>query len=134
VARAASSRDEARAGVFDRDGKRETIQPGTASGSTWHGWALVMRRGTLHLPVDIELQGTDGSSEFAHWDGQGDFTRVPYEGSSELGRVIVDPGAKVTVDQDLSNNALNLGAQRAPWRTIERATYAAQLGLQCLLP
>ena len=134
VANAASMRDEPWAGVFDREGKRETVLPGTPSGSTWQGWALVVRRGTLHFPVDIELWGADGSVQIAHWDGEGDFTRVPYRGSSELRRVIVDPGAKVTVDQDLLNNALGLETKTPPWRTIERATYAAELALECLLP
>jgi hypothetical protein len=93
-----------------------------------------MRNGTLHFPVDIELWGADGSVQLAHWDGQGDFTRVAYRGASELKSVIVDPQAKVFVDQNLANNALRIGSKGNPWRTIERATYAAELGLQGLAP
>jgi hypothetical protein len=134
AASASSARDEPPAGVFDRGGKRETVTSGTATASSWQGWALVMRHGTLRFPVDIELWGADGSVQLARWDGDGDFTRVAYRGASELVRVIVDPGAKVTLDENLFNNAVRLEPKQNPWRIIERTTYAAELGLQCLLP
>jgi hypothetical protein len=129
-----SNPEGAPAGIFDRGGKRETVAAGTSSGSSSQGWALVMRHGTLRFPVDIELWGADGSVQLSHWDGEGDFTRVAYRGSSELRRVIVDPGAKVLLDDDLSNNALLVGPKRNPWRTIERTTYAGMLGLALLSP
>jgi hypothetical protein len=134
VANATSSREEVPAGVFDRDGKRETVPAGTAAGASWQGWALVMRRGTLNFPVDIELWGTDGSVQLARWDGEADFTRVAYRGTSALSRVVVDPGAKVTLDDNLLNNSLRLHGTPNPWRTLERTTYGALLGLQCLMP
>jgi hypothetical protein len=134
VANASSTLDETSAGVFDRDGKRETVPSGTPSGTNWQGWALVMRHGTLHFPVDVELWGTDGSVQIAHWDGEGDYTRVPYRGASRLARVVVDPGAKVMLDDDLLDNAFRLEGSKQPWRTVERTTYGALLGLQCLLP
>jgi hypothetical protein len=134
VANATSSREEVPAGVFDRDGKRETVPAGTAAGASWQGWALVMRRGTLRFPVDVELWGTDGSVQLARWDGEADFTRVVYRGTSALSRVVVDPGAKVTLDDNLLNNALRLHGTPNPWRTLERTTYGALLGLQYLMP
>jgi hypothetical protein len=48
--------------------------------------------------------------------------------------VIVDPGAKVLLDDDLANNAVSLGPKKQPWRTIERTTYGAMLGLHALMP
>jgi hypothetical protein len=134
TANGSSTREEAPAGVFDRAGKRETVTPGTLAGSVWQGWALVMRHGTLRFPVDIELWGADGSVQLARWDGEGDFTRVAYRGASELVRVIVDPSAKVTLDENLLNNGMRLEPNKNPWRIVERTTYAAALGLQCLLP
>jgi hypothetical protein len=134
VANAATTRDAAPAGVFDRDGKREMVPAGEAAGSSWTGWALVMRRGTLHFPVDVELWGADGSVKISSWEGDGDFARIPYRGSSQLSHVVVDPGAKVTLDENLLNNALRLAPSKNPWRAVERATYFAALQLQWLMP
>jgi hypothetical protein len=134
VANAASTPDETPAGVFDRDGRRETVPAGTPAGTSWQGWALVMRHGTLHFPVDLELWGADGSVQLARWDGEGDFTRVAYRGTSQLYRVMVDPGAKVMLDDNLLNNSLRLQGTQNPWRTIERTTYGTLLALQCLMP
>jgi hypothetical protein len=134
VANAASTPDETSAGVFDRDGRRETVPAGTPAGTSWQGWALVMRHGTLRFPVDLELWGADGSVQLARWDGEGDFTRIAYHGASQLSRVTVDPGAKVTLDDNLLNNSLRLQGTKNPWRTIERTTYGALLALQYLMP
>ncbi|HKQ71676.1 MAG TPA: M1 family metallopeptidase, partial [Polyangiaceae bacterium] len=105
VASAASSRDDLPAGVFDRGGARETVTRGTPGAATYKGWALIMRHGTLELPVDIELLGADGTSQRSVWDGAGDWTRISYEGKSELARVVFDPDGKVTLDKNLLNNA-----------------------------
>ncbi|MGH7329578.1 MAG: M1 family metallopeptidase, partial [Polyangiaceae bacterium] len=40
------------AGIFDADGKRETVKG--ASRNEYEGWVLVSRRGPLRLPVDID--------------------------------------------------------------------------------
>jgi hypothetical protein len=134
VANAASRPDETSAGVFDRDGRRETVPAGTPAGTSWQGWALVMRHGTLHFPVDIELWGADGSVQLARWEGDGDFTRITYHGASQLSRVSVDPGSKVLLDENLLDNSLRIERTPSPWRTIERTTYGALLGLECLMP
>ncbi len=134
VVNAVSKRDDAPAGIFDRNGKRETIVRGASEASTWRGWALVMRHGTLRFPVDVELWSEDGTLQIAHWDSAEDWIRIPYEGSSELARVIVDPAVNVTLDENLFNNGFRVSAAVSPRRTLERATYFAELGLQGLLP
>jgi hypothetical protein len=134
LANAVSKHDDVPAGVFDRAGKRETIARGTSAAPTWQGWALVMRHGTLHFPVDIELFGEDGTSSIAHWDGAEDWIRIPYEGKSELARVIVDPDVKVTLDENLFNNGLRISPMVSPRRSLERATYFAEIGFHGLLP
>ena len=112
------------------NGKRETVAAGTPSGSSWQGWALVMRHGTLHFPVDIELWGADGSVQLAQWDGDGDWIARPLQRHQPARRVIVDPDVKVTLDEDLFNNALaRLAARNGRGARIERGTYAALLGL-----
>ena len=49
----------------------------------------------LHLPVDIELTGADGSVQRTTWNGAEDWVRVPYQGASELVQVMVDPEVKL---------------------------------------
>jgi hypothetical protein len=134
VANAMSKLDDVPAGIFDREGKRETVTHGPSAAPTWQGWALVMRHGTLHFPVNIEMWGTDGTVQLAHWEGAEDWIRVPYQGKSELARVIVDPDVKVTLDANLFNNGFRISPKASPRRTLERATYVAELGLQWLMP
>ena len=50
VTNAVSKPDDGAAGVFDCDGKRETVVRASGSSSTFRGYALVVRRGTLHWP------------------------------------------------------------------------------------
>jgi hypothetical protein len=134
VANAASKRADAPAGVFDRSGKRETVDRPTTPASSWQGWALVVRRGTLHFPVDVELWSEDGAVTTVRWDGAEDWTRVPYEGTSALARVIVDPAVSVTLDEDLFNNSFRISPKVSAQRSLERATYAAELGLMGVMP
>lgn len=122
------------AGLFDRDGKRETVTEGQ-KGATYEGSALVLRRGTLKLPVVIELTREDGTKERVPWDGDGDFLRVPYAGTSPLRYAEVDPDRLVLIDPDRTNNHASAGDARAfPARTVERATYFFELAMQLLSP
>jgi hypothetical protein len=123
-------------GIFDRDGKRETVKDPTPSGGSFDGWVLVRRHGTLELPVDIELVLADGSRTRVAWDGHGNVMRVPYEGKSALRAAIVDPDHNVLLDDNLTNN--HASAVDAPrprgGRTLERALYLAELLVQGVSP
>ena len=122
------------AGIFDRDGKRETVGAGR-KGTNYEGSALVLRRGTLKLPVEIELTRDDGTKERIPWDGDGDFIRVPYSGASPLRHAVVDPDRRVLLDPDRTNDHASAGDVRTfPARTLERATYFAALMMQLLSP
>ena len=68
------------------------------------------------------------------WDGVGDTTRLPYEGTSPLAFVVVDPEHKVLVDQDSTNNMFATGARAGAPRIMERAVYFGQLALEVALP
>jgi hypothetical protein len=122
-------------GVFDRDGKRETVkEPGERG--TYEGWVLVTRRGTLAFPVDVELTFADGTIHRARWDGRGETVRLPFSGPSALTSAVVDPEHTVIIDQKLLNNFASTEdapSQGAP-RTMERATYWAELFLQGIAP
>jgi Peptidase family M1 domain len=124
------------AGVFDRDGKRETVGEGKTGGGMHEGWALVQRRGTLAFPVDIELTLEDGSTQRVRWNGEGDSIRVPYTGSSALRSAVVDPDERVVIDQMRTNNFATVpsAARASTSRTTEKLVYWAELALQAVLP
>jgi Peptidase family M1 domain len=128
-----SRRVESLAGVFDRDGGRETLSAEPQDG--WQGSVLVRRRGTLTFPVDVELAFADGSTRREHWDGAGDSTRIAWSGPSALSAALVDPDDRVVIDANLENNrAAVAGAERRPFRVLERATYWAEIALQTVSP
>ncbi len=131
-----SERVGEKAGIFDRNGKRDTVATIAGMGSTYEGWVLVMRRGTLTFPVDVELVFADGTTERRRWDGVGESTRMTYRGSVALRGAVIDPDHAVLLDDTFSNNhatARNQSGGGAP-RTVERATYWAQLLLQAVTP
>lgn len=127
----------AAAGMFDRGGKRETISPEkTTTPNRYDGWVLVVRRGTLRLPVEIELVATDGSRTRVKWDGEQESYRIPYSGSAALRSAIVDPDNRVLIDDDPTNNfavAPGHPIEGAP-RVLERATFWAETLLGGLAP
>ena len=47
---------------------------------------------------------------------------------------MVDPAGNVTVDANLLNNGLQVREKENGLRTLERASYAAELALETLLP
>jgi len=136
VTQTASHAVRASAGIFDVAGKRETVPADRVTQGRYAGWALVVRRGTLSFPVEIELVAEDGTKTRVPWDGATESIRVPYAGSSPLQSVIVDPDDRVLLDQDPANDfatAAGRAASGAP-RTLERATYWAELLLGAIAP
>jgi hypothetical protein len=134
VREASSAPAREAAGIFDRDGKRETVQPKASPG--WDGSVLVQRHGTLVLPVIIELTRADGSKERVPWDGEASEIRIPYHGDVALKAVVVDPDDHVLLDEDPKNNYMTVAAQPRPGapRTFERVLYWMELALQTVLP
>ncbi len=123
------------AGVFDRDGKREKIEPGASDEGGWDSFVLVRRRGTLSFPVDVELSFADGSTRRERWDGEGEWKRWAWHGSAALRTAVIDPDDRVIIDMNLGNNVGAVqGVGAAAPRTFERATYWMQLALQAVSP
>ena len=94
----------AAAGVFGDGPDKKTVGVDTGRTGEHEGWALVVRRGTLVLPVEVELVAEDGTRTRATWDGHGDTARLPWKGSAPLAFAVVDPDHKVLLDQTFSNN------------------------------
>jgi Peptidase family M1 domain len=122
------------AGVFDSSTGRRTLpRLPAAEPKRWTGRVLVFRHGTLVFPVDVELITQDGGHLIKHWDGQGNSTSIDYEGMSPLVAAVIDPERRVAIDENQLNNAVSMHLQ-APRRSLERATYYAELALGALGP
>ncbi|HVH44474.1 MAG TPA: M1 family metallopeptidase [Labilithrix sp.] len=125
------------AGMFDRNGKRETITPDkTTNPNRYDGWVLVVRRGTLRLPVEIELVAADGTRSRVTWNGEQESYRIPYSGSSPLRSAVVDPDERILLDEHPDNDfatAPGHPSAGAP-RVLERATFWAATLLGGLAP
>ncbi len=126
--------EDAEAGVYDKDGKRETVPRGAPKGHG--GTALIGKRGTLSLPVDIELTDTNGAKRRVRWDGKGPHFRVHYDGDAPLAYVVVDPDHAVLIDQNFLNNhmATAKGSSQGAPRSFERAFFWAQSLLLSVSP
>ncbi len=122
-------------GVFDRDGRRERIEPWPEEARLWESSVVVRRRGTLSFPVEIELSFADGSRRRERWDGDGDWKRFTWTGATPLSGAVVDPEGRVLVDANVENNrgaTPNVGG--GALRTLESATYWMQLAIQSVAP
>jgi hypothetical protein len=126
------------AGIFDdKDGKRATTAADHGTPARYEGWVLVVRRGTLRIPVDVQLVTDDASTKtIVHVDCTTDSVRIPYSGTSPLRAAIIDPEQRVLLDENPENDFAAAPGQSgggAP-RTLERATYWAELLLGALAP
>jgi len=103
-------------------------------GPAYGGYALVRRRGTLALPVDVELRGADGSVQRTRWEAAEAAIRVPYAGASPLVAAAVDPDHRALIDEDLSNNARDLDPPVVAPRVLDAASFAAGAALWVMGP
>ena len=121
------------AGLFDRDGKRETVTPRIGAG--YEGSVLVQRLGTLSFPFDVDLVRADGSTERVHC-AESDAMRIPYRGNVPLRGAIVDPESRILLDERPTNNFDTAPGEPRAWapRTFERVLYWVGLAIQTVLP
>ena len=137
ITQAGSHVEHPAAGLFDRGGKRETVKGDPPRGAArWEGSVLVVRRGTLMLPVDVELVAEDGARSRIHLEGNEASFRVPYTGTSPLRAAVIDPDHHLLLDAEIANNHATPGGQRAAGapRVLERAVYWAEVILGGMAP
>jgi hypothetical protein len=114
------------AGVFDRPHGRETVATGALTG-THQGSALIVRRGNLRLPVDIEIVLESGRRERVRWRGQSDWTRLEYTGPEALVAVVVDPDAKIELDERRDNNSKQIANNPSFAHVLESTAYLTSI-------
>ncbi len=131
------ARAETPAGLFDRGrgGSQGRETRAREDDGAFVGSVLVRRRGTLVLPVEVELVFADGSTRREHWNGDTEEVRIPWRGPVELTAARVDPDDRVLIDANPENNAAQAERTRgAGARVLERLVYVAELALQTLTP
>jgi hypothetical protein len=129
-----STESDPHAGVFDEKSGRRTIpRSEVRPAARYVGRAVVLRHGSLELPVQIELRFADGRRELRNWNGQDARYVVNCVSTSPLVGVTIDPEQRVLLDDDLLNNAAARDDQGAP-RSLERILYAVELLLGGGLP
>ncbi|HLL23628.1 MAG TPA: hypothetical protein VK427_15930, partial [Kofleriaceae bacterium] len=87
-------------GVFDVNGTRKIVTDEQAAETgSFLCEVVVTNTGTIHVPVDIELQFADGTSQRVRWEdkGIGAWERFEVQRSSKLVAVRIDPDHKVTL-------------------------------------
>jgi hypothetical protein len=90
------------------------------------GWVLLTRRGSLSLPVALELGFAGGRTERRVWDGVAESVRM--EVGPGLQYVWLDPDDAIVIEDDRRNNhASAADARRVPGRTLELLMRAAML-------
>ena len=121
------------AGVFDRASGRETVPAEGALAQRYRGRAVILRHGTLELPVDVDLVDEIGNHQRERWDGHGALHVIDWRGTAPLAYVVIDPEHKILLDDNLLDNAAARRPGGCP-RMLERATYVAELALALLVP
>ncbi len=65
---------------------------------------VLRRRGELVFPVEVSFRTADGTESVQTWDGVGRSGVLVHESEAQVVSVSVDPGQRVLMDRDLSNN------------------------------
>lgn len=94
---------------------------------------VVSRRGTLILPVELQVIEADGTLSTVHWDGADQQAALSFKARRPLTKVVIDPHQRVLLDEDLANNVLHTSGERA-WRVLDDASYALSLLLSAVMP
>lgn len=73
----------------------------------WVTEVEIKRKGDGIMPVEVELERSNGQKEVKRWDGKSESGKVVFETPEKPGRVVVDPH-----DQIMDANLLNNGRRR----------------------
>ncbi len=92
----------------------------------WQCEVIVQNTGVIHVPIEVELEFTDGSAQRVLWDDHGGaaWKRFDVEHSSKLAVVKLDPDNKIALDVPIQHQyrlegdggaSLRAGARIASW-------------------
>jgi len=100
-----------------------------------HVGAIVLRRrGSVTLPVEVEIRGAEGKIERRIWDGDGAHVTWRYASDQPLEAVIVDPEHVLLLDDDLENNLAHRSPGRVGGRIWSHGSFISALLMGTVVP
>jgi hypothetical protein len=128
VADAESVPAKAPRGLFEKDGKlSEGAPPDFPKARGWDSRATIFRSGDVAMPVEVVLRFEGGREHRARWDGEARWKRYRVESGPRLIEATVDPGEKILLDVDRTNNGRRTADDpRAASRWTSRAVFWIQ--------
>ena len=121
-------------GVFGRGDQRELVTGERTTGA-YACEVVVVDRGDIPVPVDVELKFEDGTRVRERWDrrGGGRWHRFAFDRSSPLAEVTIDPDRRVLLLDDPLDDRIRLEPdQRASWRAAARVAFWTQTVMQAV--
>ena len=102
---ATSVRSKPPKGLFETGGKLEEKTPAAlARPRGWDSSVIVARRGDVAMPVEIVLRFEGGHTYRSGWDGEARWKKFRVANGPRLIEAVVDPGEKILLDLDRTNN------------------------------
>jgi len=91
----------------------------------------IRRQGEMILPVEILIGFSDGEEILERWDGRDRSVTFTYEREVGVNSVIVDPGEKLVLDINRTNNSwLRTPDRRGTWKLVFRWLFWVQSVLE----
>jgi hypothetical protein len=103
---------QAAAGLLDLQG-RMTEMPAGRPASGFDSRVLVVRRGSIALPVEIRLRFAGARTYRTTWDARSRWIRLRVDGGPRLLEAAVDPKRRIALDAQPSNNGIRLRSDAA---------------------
>ncbi|MBA3820178.1 MAG: M1 family metallopeptidase [Deltaproteobacteria bacterium] len=122
-------------GVFgDGTGKKTVTETDAPESGGYICEVVVTNTGTIHVPVEIELEFADGSTHRVRWDdrGQGTWERFVVERSTRLTQVWIDPDDKLTLASPVKHRYRIEGDGSASLRAAARLASVTQTLMQIM--
>jgi hypothetical protein len=128
VAEATSTPSRAPRGLFEKDSRLAAGPPAAlARPKGWDSRVLVVRKGEVALPVEIQLRFDGGRVYRSLWDGEARWKSFRVERGPRLLEASVDPEEKILLDSNRTNNGRRPeGDPRAASRWTARALFWLQ--------
>jgi len=133
---AACRRQHPPRGVFGEGSSRKlvTVEESPDTG-TWTCEVLVANRGTVRVPVDIELRFADGTRTRETWDARDGsrWHKIAVSRSRPLTEVRIDPDGHVLLSDDVIDDHIRLTPDgSASWRASARMTFWTHTFMQAV--
>ncbi|MFQ5739314.1 MAG: M1 family metallopeptidase [Acidobacteriota bacterium] len=120
VATVTNRKVRAAKGVFEREGKKITVNREEAGkedkkkkSPDYRSEVVLRRLGEMVMPVEIVITFDDGRRVDKAWDGRYRWVKYRFQGASRITSVDIDPERKLLFDVNFRNNSYRLEAHRA---------------------